>query len=54
MEIADDLRDRPLDAEKLVGEEIVNLDRLILVQTLGARIVRIVDVARALAVMIMS
>src|SRR5271163_2852589 len=48
MEIADDLRDCPFDAKKLVGEEIINLDWLILVQTLGARIVRIVDVARAL------
>ena len=48
MKIAHDLRNRPFDAEEFVGEEIENLDRLILVQALGARIVRIMDVARAL------
>ena len=47
MEIAHDLRDGPLDAEELVGEEVVNLDRLVLVQPLGARIVRIMDIVRA-------
>src|SRR6266404_6202679 len=47
MEVAHDLRDRPLDAEELVAEEVVDLDGLVLVETLHARIVSFEDVRRA-------
>ncbi len=47
MEVAHDLRDRAFDPEKLVGEKVINLDRLVFVKPLGARIVSIVNVARA-------
>src|SRR5271155_1444864 len=39
VKVADDLRDGALDAEEFVGEEIEDLERLILEQALGARIV---------------
>src|SRR5208283_3842854 len=32
MEVAYDLRDRPLDSEELIGEEVVDLERFVLVQ----------------------
>ena len=35
MEVANDLRDRLLDAEELILEEVVDLDGLVLVETLG-------------------
>ena len=38
VEVADDLRDRLLDAEELVGEEIVDLYGFVLVEPLHARI----------------
>ena len=41
MEVADDLRDGALDAEKFFREEIEHLERLILEQPLGARVVGI-------------
>ncbi len=47
MEIADDLRDGALDPEKFLGEEIEHLQRLILVQPLGARIVGVVQRMKA-------
>src|SRR5208282_492842 len=47
MEVADDLRDRALDPEKFLREEIENLQRLILVQPLGARIVGIMQRMKA-------
>src|SRR5271156_6736936 len=39
MEVADDLRDGALDPEEFLREEIENLQRLILIQPLGPRIV---------------
>src|SRR5581483_10622846 len=47
MEIAHELRDGALDTEKLVGEEVIDLYRLVLVKALGARIVGVLDVAGA-------
>ncbi len=47
VEVADDLRDRPLDAEELVAEEVVDLDGLVLVEALHPRIVGLEDVGRA-------
>ena len=44
VEVADDLRDRLLDAEELVAEEVVDLERLVLVEPLHARVVGVVDV----------
>src|SRR5208337_2429528 len=43
MEVADDLRDRALDPEEFLGEEIEHLQRLVLVQPLGARIVGVMQ-----------
>src|SRR5260370_13786526 len=43
MEIADDLRDRALDPEELSREEIEHLQRLILEESLGTRIVGVVQ-----------
>src|SRR5262249_15156534 len=44
VEVADDLRDRLLDAEELVAEEVVDLERLVLVQALRAGIVDVLNV----------
>src|SRR5581483_8594467 len=44
VEVADDLRDRLLDPEELVAEEVVDLERLVLVQALGAGIVDVLNV----------
>ena len=49
VEVADDLRDRLLDAEELVAEEVVDLERLVLVEPLHARVVGVEDVVRAVA-----
>ncbi len=46
MEVAHDLRDRLLDAEELFAEEPVGFERLVFVEPLHARIVRVVDVGR--------
>ena len=43
VEVAHDLGERPLDAEELVLEEVVDLDRLVAEQALGARLVLRVD-----------
>ena len=53
MEVADDLRDGAFDAEELLREEIEHLERLVLEQPLGARIVGLVQRCRP-AEMIMS
>jgi len=47
MEVTDDLGDRLLDAEELFLEEIVDLDRLVLVQPLGGAVAGLVDVGDA-------
>ena len=47
VEVAYKLRDGALDSEELVGEEVVNLHRLILVQALGARIVGFLNIVHA-------
>ena len=47
MEVADDLRDGALDAEEFFGEKVEDLQRLVLVQPLGARIVGIVQRMKA-------
>src|SRR4029079_3972517 len=46
VEVAHDLRDRLLDPEELLAEEAIGLQRLILVEALHARIVRVVNVER--------
>jgi hypothetical protein len=47
MEIPNDLRDRALDPEEFLREEIEHLDRLVLEQPLGARIVGLVQRMKA-------
>jgi hypothetical protein len=47
VEVAYDLRDRLLDAEELVAEEVEDLEVLVLVEPLDARIVGVVDVLGA-------
>ena len=49
MEVADDLADRLLDAEELVAEEVEDLERLVLVEPLHARVVGLEDVLGAVA-----
>jgi hypothetical protein len=49
MKVADDLADRLLDAEELVLEEVVDLDGLVLVEPLHARLVGLENVARTVA-----
>src|ERR1700687_2441283 len=46
VKVAHELRDGALDAKELVGEEVVNLHLLVLIEPLGARIVSVLDVAR--------
>src|SRR5262249_52999463 len=48
VEVADDLRDRLLDAEELVAEEVVDLDRFVLVEALHPGILAVEDVRRPL------
>ena len=47
VEVAHDLRHHLLDAEELVGEEVVDLDRLVFEEPLDAGVVGLVDVAHA-------
>ena len=47
MEKADYLRDRFFNSEELIGEEVEDLHRLVLVQPLGARVVGVLHVAHA-------
>ena len=44
VEVAHDLRHRLLDPEELVAEEVVDLERLVLVEPLDARVVGLLDV----------
>src|SRR6266851_7792029 len=46
MEIADDLSDRALNSEEFIREKVIDLDRLVFVEPLGAGIVGIVDIAQ--------
>src|SRR5262245_32897608 len=43
MKVADDLRNGALDAEELIGKELVDFYWLVLVEPLGARIVSVLD-----------
>ena len=47
VEVARNLRHHLLDAEELVGEEVVDLDRFVFEEALGARVVGVVDLAHA-------
>ena len=49
VEVADDLADRLLDAEELVAEEVVDLERLVLVEPLHPRVLGLEDVLRAVS-----
>src|SRR5690606_20050936 len=49
MEVADDLADRLLDAEEFVLEESIHLERLVLVEPLGAGVVGLLNVLAARA-----
>src|SRR5262249_53065264 len=46
VEVPDDLADRLLDAEELVAEEVVELERLVFVEPLYARLLGLEDVTR--------
>src|SRR5579875_212582 len=46
MKIADDLSDRPFDAKKFVGKKVIDLDRLVFVQPLGAWVISVMDAAQ--------
>src|SRR5262249_30818427 len=48
-EVADDLTDRLLDAEELVAEELVDLERLVLVEALHPLVLGLEDVLRAVS-----
>src|SRR5262249_59740708 len=47
VKVAHDLRHRPLDAEELLGEEVVDAYRLVLEEPFDPRVLALEDVARA-------